>query len=636
SLDNAVSDAEGVLAAFGRLGFVPMIAPLFNDEATFDEIERLPGRLGRELDWNDSLVVFFAGHGYTAKPPFAYGLLEQTGYLIPFDAEHSSARSADEQRWQSIESWLSAIAKLHARHVLVILDSCYSGIALGRSTAYRGVGVRPDGSPVPFHERLGRWVLTSALGDQQAMDGGPFRGHSAFTGCLIQALPGGAASRAPAAVSVEQLAEGVQLEVVKHSHDHQVPALGWLPYHDHGKLWLSLEPARPETRHPGVETSQEALPDPKAPKRPDRTKRKRGQPNKADTAWSRPDGTRLPPSLSTNATPDPTDSRRDADGFLDRTEGWALDPPLAAALDRQGEERRRGALVLTIVAGEAMAAQTSWGTWAAGHGYLTLTTQTVGLNEAVADLLAQTPWLRCVPAARVRLAEAARIDAQAVDASLDARGIRDQQRWIESVASLDPHAQVGGWILSSIRRPSASTPDLTTAPVKAADLLAIACDLSSPTAVLLFHPTPDEQWLERAIVTAAELIPYLPAHSVAVTAPEALVSKVLGERRRGAAFTMARQGLVKVKRDACRIPGRARSSTMRVLFDALARDPRTCGRFELDGRVVTDDGPTIHVALVAHQARIAVELDAWYQFHDPEGYRRDRQQDTRLQRAGYF
>jgi very-short-patch-repair endonuclease len=99
---------------------------------------------------------------------------------------------------------------------------------------------------------------------------------------------------------------------------------------------------------------------------------------------------------------------------------------------------------------------------------------------------------------------------------------------------------------------------------------------------------------------------------------------------------MARQGLVSVEALAQRLPGRARHSTLRVLFDALARDPRTRGRFELDGKIATADGPAIDVALVAHGARIAVELDAWYHFHDPEGYRRERVQDARLARAGYF
>jgi hypothetical protein len=326
----------------------------------------------------------------------------------------------------------------------------------------------------------------------------------------------------------------------------------------------------------------------------------------------------------------------EAGSLPDRTEGWTLDLVLAAALDRHGEERRRGAHVLTIVAGDAMPAQTSWGTWAACHGYLTLATQSVGLDAVVADLLAQTPWLRCVPEARKRLAAAARINVQAVDASLDARSMSERRTWIDDVAGLDPQARVSGWLLSWLRRSAASAPDLTTAPVRHGELLAVACDLASPTAVLLFHPTPDERWLERAIVTAAELIAYLPAHSVAVTASAELVARVLGGDRRGSAWTMARQGLVRVEALARRLPGRARHGTMRVLSDALARDPRTRGRFEQGGKVVTADGPAIDVALVAHADRIAVEFDAWYHFHDPEGYRRDRVQDARLLRAGYF
>jgi very-short-patch-repair endonuclease len=212
----------------------------------------------------------------------------------------------------------------------------------------------------------------------------------------------------------------------------------------------------------------------------------------------------------------------------------------------------------------------------------------------------------------------------------------ERRTWIDDVAGLDPHAWVSGWLLSSLRNAAASVPDPTAAPARQGELLAIACDLSSPTAVLMFHPMPDERWLERAIVTAAELTGYLPAHSVAVTSPGELATRVLGDQRKGAAWTMARQGLVSVEALARRLPGRARHSTMRVLFDALARDPRTRGRFELDGKVAPADGPAIDVALVAHGARIAVELDAWYHFHDPEGYRRDRVQDTRLQRAGYF
>jgi very-short-patch-repair endonuclease len=625
-LRNAVRDARGVLAAFEQLGFEPIVSPLLDDAATYDAIRRLPGELKPKLDGNDSLVVFFAGHGHTANTEFSDGLHARKGYLIPVDADLARANHGDdrEDSWHRIEHWLSNIAHLPPRHILVVLDSCYSGIALGHAIHHRSVGVRTDGLPIPVHERRGRWVLASALDNQRAADGGPIPGHSVFTGHLIQALRGRASTRP--AVSVDEVASYVCREVEEHSHSQQVPALGCLEFHDFGRLLFSIKPTSAVAQPPDVQ-----WPHPResnAQPQQSRTLRSRAQQSKRarriDPHWLPP----LSPTTSTATTSTPS--------FPDRTEGWVLDPVVAKAFDRQGEERKLGARVLTVVAGDPMAAHTSWGTWAARHGYLTLATQAVGLDAVVTDLLAQTPWLRCVPEARKRLAAAARIDVQEVDAALDARSAPERCRWIDDAAALDPHARVSGWLLSSLRRPAASIPDLSTAPVRQGELLAIACDLASPTAVLLFHPTPDQRWLERAIVTAAELIDYLPAHSIAVTAAEELVTKVLDERRRGAAWSMARQGLVKVESRARRIPGRARDSTMRVLFDALAQDPRTRGQFELDGKVRTADGPVIDVSVVAHRARIAVELDAWYHFHDPEGYRRDRVQDTRLQRAGYF
>jgi uncharacterized caspase-like protein len=641
ALNNAVGDARGVLDAFQQLGFESIASPLLDGAATFDAIRRLPGNLKPELDGNDSLVVFFAGHGHTAKTEFPDGYHVLKGYLIPADADVAKVNHGDdrEDTWHWVEHWLSTIAHLPPRHILVILDSCYSGIALGRGIQHRGAGVRADGSPISDHERRGRWVLASARANQRAMDDGPIAGHSVFTGYLIEALRGRAAmQRNSSEMTVEDIAHHVRSGVREHSRRTQVPALGLLEFHDDGELIFPLAPPRAASQ---VAPTNPQPTNSKAARRVDADRPLPVAPAPARSGSRatllRPASNAPPPAASAERKRRSVVApRRETIGLPNRTEGWALDPALSAALGRHGDERRGGAHVLTVLAGDAMAAQVSWGTWAAGHGYLTLATASVGLDAVVADLLAQTPWLRCVPEARRRLAAAAGVDVPEADAALDARSASERRRWIDDVAVLDPHARVSGWLLSSLRRPAASIPDLASAPVGQGELLAIACDLASPTAVLLFHPTPDERWLERAIVTAAELIDYLPAHSVAVTAPDELVTRVLGDGRQGAAWTLARQGLLKVESTARRIPGRARCSTMRVLFEALARDARTRDRFELDGKVANADGPAIDVSLVAHGARIAVELDAWYHFHDPEGYRRDRVQDTRLARAGYF
>jgi len=593
-LGNAVGDARGVQAAFERLGFEPVVPPILDTAATGDALRRLAlDGLRTRLGPDDSLVVFFAGHGHTETWEFADGAIKK-GYLIPVDAERGADRVST---WLALEPWLSDLARLPPRHILVILDSCRSGIALDCDTRSRGYGGRHSGAPDPLRTRRSRRVLTSALDSERAMDGGPFPGHSLFTGWLLEALDGGlVAATGDSLVTGSEIGHYVRRRVREHTCEQQTPDIGTLELDDRGELMLAL----PRRGDPAV-----------VARGPERTvvPQRRRRPTTGGAAPAGPE----------------------------RSEGWTLDGELVAALDRHAAERARGGHLVSVVTGDALEARTAWATWAAGHGYLTLVSQADGLDATIAELLAQTPWLRCLPEARRRLAAAARLDVAAVDAALDARSAGECRRWIEDVAPLDLHARVAGWLLCALRNTAATAPVLTTAPVNGGALLAVACELSCPTAVLLQHPAPDAAWLERALAIAAALIVHLPRHAIGVTAPPALVTRVLRDGRESAALALARQGVVTMAAPAQRSPGRARLRTRLALFDALARDPRTRGCFELDGRVAVAGGePAIAIDLVAPEARIAVELDGWYHFHDPDGYRRDRVQDARLQRAGYF
>ena len=85
---------------------------------------------------------------------------------------------------------MEALSYLRARHVLLILDSCQSGLAL---TA--GDGLKDDASLNEMSQLVedmarnpSRLVVTSAQSDQSAYDGGPVEGHSLFTGYLVEGL----------------------------------------------------------------------------------------------------------------------------------------------------------------------------------------------------------------------------------------------------------------------------------------------------------------------------------------------------------------------------------------------------------------------------------------------------------------
>jgi len=187
-LNNAVRDANATRALLRRLGFWEITEPLLDDLATGDAIDALVTDELTALSQNDSLIVFYAGHG-GARTQHIGGKQVTTGYLIPVDGANASNRVST---WIELDAWLRRIAKLPPRHILVILDACYSGIALSPVVKWgRDGGATLDLPFTTLQARPSRLVITSALNDEIAMDSGPVHGHSLFTGCLIEALTGG-------------------------------------------------------------------------------------------------------------------------------------------------------------------------------------------------------------------------------------------------------------------------------------------------------------------------------------------------------------------------------------------------------------------------------------------------------------
>ncbi len=82
----------------------------------------------------------------------------------------------------------------------------------------------------------------------------------------------------------------------------------------------------------------------------------------------------------------------------------------------------------------------------------------------------------------------------------------------------------------------------------------------------------------------------------------------------------------------------ARSAAERYLFDILESAVETRGLFELNGTLDFTFGPNrlIEVDLVARSLKLAIEVDGYHHFHDPEAFRRDRRKDLELQKHGYL
>ncbi len=235
-LTNAVSDARGIRDLFTKqLDFIEITPPLFNEQATLPAImSMVQDVLSYGLEDNDSLVLFFAGHGYTESRRVGNQKVK-TGYLIPVEGRNPAEKKFSS--YMKIDSFLQDVSKLPARHVLVILDACDSGFALGDATKYRGV----DRYVEEMGNRMSRRVITSALDGQPALDGGPIPEHSLFTGTLIEALAMAKADEEKKGfVTGSELGMHLQQTVAMHTSSKQTPDFGAFELDDRGDLVISL------------------------------------------------------------------------------------------------------------------------------------------------------------------------------------------------------------------------------------------------------------------------------------------------------------------------------------------------------------------------------------------------------------
>lgn len=276
-LGNAVRDATGIAALFQQLGFEQVTRPLLDHGATGSAIRSLVTTDLKKLGPDDNLVLFYAGHGGTYGHRLG-GEEIRTGYLIPVEG---SSEPDDVSTWIDLEGWLRAVALLPAKHILVILDACRSGIALdGIIQRHRG----PDGwreTSAALQARRSRRIITSAMADQVAFDTGPKPGHSLFTSCLIEALTFDLPLTGTRVATGSELGLYLQRRVDGHTKSQQTPDFGSFYHDDRGELAIRLAegqatedvstrrfepaPARPPPQPQPIEPQRErTAPDPPA------------------------------------------------------------------------------------------------------------------------------------------------------------------------------------------------------------------------------------------------------------------------------------------------------------------------------------------------------------------------------------
>ena len=138
--------------------------------ATKAATARALNQLASTVSADDSVLVFYAGHGYLMEDV-------KMGYWLPVDASAKTATN-----WISNEDISRFLAAIPARQVILVSDSCYSG-TLTREFRITGSG-KVDADEVLRKRSV---IAFSSGGDEPVSDEGK-GGHSIFAWHFINVL----------------------------------------------------------------------------------------------------------------------------------------------------------------------------------------------------------------------------------------------------------------------------------------------------------------------------------------------------------------------------------------------------------------------------------------------------------------
>lgn len=145
-----------------------------------DQMARLTDSL--KVDPNDRVIVFFSGHGQTVRMPRG----GEMGFVLPHDAAVDLKDRENPAPYYGTAVGMDELWRLSdlipAKHVLFLVDACYSGLAIRRR---KGLG--PE---MPFYLTVAvnspvRQVITAGKKGEVSIESSKW-GHGAFTFKLLE------------------------------------------------------------------------------------------------------------------------------------------------------------------------------------------------------------------------------------------------------------------------------------------------------------------------------------------------------------------------------------------------------------------------------------------------------------------
>ncbi|MFC1857158.1 TAXI family TRAP transporter solute-binding subunit [Thermodesulfobacteriota bacterium] len=178
-LGNAVNDARAISDMLRKMGYE--LTELYNEQATRSNIIHGFSKIKKKSRHNDGFIFYFAGHGQ--------GLTLETGdkvgYIIPYDAQIELTEMdvfAYDEEAIDLRLLRRYSKSMRAKHVALMLDSCFSGLAMKRT-----LPIVKNLDIDYYNDLLSRKAINilTAGDDQPVSDGS---GHSPFTRAILNGI----------------------------------------------------------------------------------------------------------------------------------------------------------------------------------------------------------------------------------------------------------------------------------------------------------------------------------------------------------------------------------------------------------------------------------------------------------------
>lgn len=214
ALESAAEDATAVRKRLQEMGFEDITLILDKDATQARILTELFHNLSRKVGADDRVLFYFAGHGQTEDLPNG----GKRGYIIPVDGEPGQEASTA----ISMEQVRSLSSRISAKHILYVMDSCYSGLGLSRSA---GTSPSLSGFLRKVASIRAIQIVTAGGSGEQAQERG---GHGLFTGFFLKCLEGEGDINKDGVVTGSELGTYLRPAVSEASSQAQTPLYGRL------------------------------------------------------------------------------------------------------------------------------------------------------------------------------------------------------------------------------------------------------------------------------------------------------------------------------------------------------------------------------------------------------------------------